>query len=504
MDLATAQKRAKDEHAPRYALGFSTLDNEVSGVPLPVEGALPVWLGGSLIRTGPAKFEVGHQSYQHWFDGLAMLHCFTIGGSVVTYSNRFLRSQAYCEAMETGHIARGEFMTDPCRTLFGRVMAFFNPKLTDNASVNVSVLAGQMVALAETPLPVRFDPHTLETLGVLDYDKSIRGQISTAHPHHDGKRGYSYVIDMGRKSAYRMFADEVGSQRLLCELPVDRPAYMHSFGMSERFLVLTEFPLRVNPLRLALSNEPFIRNYRWTPEAGTVLTVIEKADGSVVARAKTAPCFAFHHVNAYESDGAVLVDLLTYPDAGIIERLRLARLRSGEPLDATARLTRIRVPIGTEAGDAVEAPRETLCPTSIELPRINYARCAGRAYRFVWGTGQTIPGNFIDNITKVELGSDGGVRTNTWHQDGCYPGEPVFVARPGGSAEDDGVLLSIVLDTARERSFLLVLDAASLEERARAAVPHHIPFGFHGNHFPDLVRPDAIAGSSARYPTVGR
>ena len=66
------QKPAKDARAPRYALGFSTLDNEVSGVPLPVEGALPVWLGGSLIRTGPAKFEVGHQSYQHWFDGLAM------------------------------------------------------------------------------------------------------------------------------------------------------------------------------------------------------------------------------------------------------------------------------------------------------------------------------------------------------------------------------------------------------------------------------------------------
>jgi beta,beta-carotene 9',10'-dioxygenase len=307
---------------------------------------------------------------------------------------------------------------------------------------------------------------------------------------------------MGRKSAYRIFADEAGSQRLLCELPVDRPAYMHSFGMSEHFLVLTEFPLRVNPLRLAISNEPFIRNYRWTPEAGTVLTVIAKADGSVVARAKTAPCFAFHHVNAYESDGAVLVDLLTYPDAGIIERLRLARLRSGEPLDATAQLTRIRVRIGTEAGDAVEAPRETLCPTSIELPRINYTRCAGRAYRFVWGTGQTIPDNFIDNITKVELGSDGGVRTNIWHQDGCYPGEPVFVARPGGSAEDDGVLLSIVLDTARERSFLLILDAASLEERARAAVPHHIPFGFHGNHIPDLVRPDEFAGSSARYPTV--
>ena len=86
------QKPAKDERTARYALGFSTLDREVSGIFLPVEGALPLWLGGSLIRTGPAKFEVGHQSYRHWFDGLAMLHCFAIRGGV-TYSNRFLRSR---------------------------------------------------------------------------------------------------------------------------------------------------------------------------------------------------------------------------------------------------------------------------------------------------------------------------------------------------------------------------------------------------------------------------
>jgi beta,beta-carotene 9',10'-dioxygenase len=29
-----------------------------------------------LLRTGPAKFEVGKTSYRHWFDGLAMLHRF--------------------------------------------------------------------------------------------------------------------------------------------------------------------------------------------------------------------------------------------------------------------------------------------------------------------------------------------------------------------------------------------------------------------------------------------
>jgi beta,beta-carotene 9',10'-dioxygenase len=58
------------------------------------------------------------------------------------------------------------------------------------------------------------------------------------------------------------------------------------------------------------------------------------------------------------------------------------------------------------------------------------------------------------------------------------------VASPGSSIEDEGVVLSVVLDSQIGRSFVLVLDASSLAERARAEVPHHIPFGFHGNFFP--------------------
>ena len=54
------------------------------------------------------------------------------------------------------------------------------------------------------------------------------------------------------------------------------------------------------------------------------------------------------------------------------------------------------------------------------------------------------------------------------------------MARPEAEHEDDGVLLSVVLDAGAGTSFLLVLDAADLSELARAEVPHHIPFGFHG------------------------
>ena len=54
---------------------------------------------------------------------------------------------------------------------------------------------------------------------------------------------------------------------------------------------------------------------------------------------------------------------------------------------------------------------------------------------------------------------------------------------PSAYAEDDGALLLLVLDHRQERSFLLVLDAATLAEKARAEAPHAIPFHFHGNYF---------------------
>ncbi len=45
--------------------------------------------------------------------------------------------------------------------------------------------------------------------------------------------------------------------------------------------------------------------------------------------------------------------------------------------------------------------------------------------------------------------------------------------------EDDGVVLSVVTG-ADGKSFLLVLDASSFQELARAHLPHGIPYGFHG------------------------
>jgi beta,beta-carotene 9',10'-dioxygenase len=451
--------------------GFESLGAETVIDSLPLRGTLPDWLQGSLIRTGPARWEVGERTMNHWFDGLAMLHRFAFDGGSVSYANRFLEGKAYRAAQEKGEISYSEFATDPCRSLFQRATSMFSPKLSDNANVNLARLGERFIAMTETPIPVQFDAETLETAGVA-YE--VPGMLTTAHPHLDraSKGMLNYAAALGARNQYRFFLLRPEAERpeVIARLGVREPAYMHSFGLTERWLVLAEFPYVVNPLRLALSGRPYIENYRWKPERGTRFTLIDRATGEATGPFEAEPCFGFHHVNAFEQDGEVIADVVVFKDAGIVEDLYLDRLRAGKPV-AEPEVRRFRIRPGQTA-----VAEERLVDDGFDLPRINYGRCNERPYRYAWGVGVG-PGGWLERIVKADVVERS---TADWSEPGSYPGEPVFVAAPGAEGEDDGVLLSVVLDSDRGVSSLLVLDAATLEELARAEAPHHIPFGFHG------------------------
>ena len=450
--------------------GFDSLEREVRLDRLDVQGGLPGWLTGSLIRTGPALWDLPEQTTRHWFDGLAMLHRFSFADGAVSYANRFLETKAYRAARARGRLSYSEFATDPCRSLFQRVTSMFSPAISDNANVNLVKLGERFVAMTETPLPVQFDPETLAAAGVAF---RAPGQLTTAHPHLDRatKGMVNYAAQLGPRSSYRFFglSPESTTPEVIVRQPVREPAYMHSFGLTPKWFVLAEFPLVVNPLSLALSGRPYIENYRWKPELGTRIHLLSRTGGESLGPFQADPRFAFHHVNSYEDGEAVVVDVCTYPDAEIVQDLYLERLRSGKPI-APGHLERLR--ISPQTGSVTI---ERLIDEPIELPRINYGRCNERPYRYVWGVGTG--GGWLDRIVKADVQERS---SQVWHEEGTFPGEPVFVAAPDGQAEDEGVLLSVVLDGSRGTSFLLILDARSLEELARAEVPHHIPFGFHG------------------------
>ncbi len=462
-----------------FDIGFTTLNQEIVCDALPVRGTLPSWLSGTLLRTGPAQFEVGQEHYRHWFDGLAMLHRFSFHAGAVSYANRFLQSKTYQANREAGTITYGEFATDPCRSLFKRLATTFTREVSDNANVSISKLGEDFVALTEVPLPVMFDPQTLETLGVFAFDDTLAGQVTTAHPHYDPHlhTGINYLAHLSGKSSYNVYAITEGDRqrRLLGTIPTEEPAYMHSFGMTEHYVVLAEYPLVVNPLSMLLSGKPFIENYHWKPERGTHFLVLDKRDGSLVGRYESEPFFAFHHVNAFERENEVVVDLSAYPDATIIQDLYLENLIGPDSRAVSdGQLRRYRIPLG-----GAISGYDVLSEESFDLPRINYAQSNGRDYRFAYGASrrkETLD-DFQHQLVKVDVHTR---ETQRWFEEDCYPGEAIFVAAPDATGEDEGVLLSVVLDGKKGTSFLLVLDATSFRELARASVPHHIPFSFHG------------------------
>ena len=59
------------------------LQKEVAHQPLSIEGIFPEWLSGTLVRNGPVNVKVGSRTNEHWFDGPALLHAFTL------YRNEF-------------------------------------------------------------------------------------------------------------------------------------------------------------------------------------------------------------------------------------------------------------------------------------------------------------------------------------------------------------------------------------------------------------------------------
>ena len=485
-----------------FSIGFETLSKEIAIDQLPIRGTIPDWLEGTLVRNGPAEFQIGKRPFNTWLDGMAMLHKFAFKDGVVSYANKYIESNTYKKNHKHNTIEVGEFATDPCRTLFQRVYAFFNPQFTDNTSVNIGNIADKYIAMTETSIPIEFDIDTLKTLGHLDYSGEVSGKITTAHPHYDFDRGetYNYTTHMvGIRSHYKIFRIPDGSSEriLLSSLPVWEPSYMHSFAMTENYIILAEFPLVVYSLVLlggiTLLDKPFITNYSWKPESGTRFQVVRKSDGKLMATRKCEAFFAFHHINAFEvteDDGEVkiVLDLAAFDSSSVINELYLDELRQADPNPITPGQFR-RYTLSLEH-ETVE--KRVITHQNIELPRINYRHYNARPYNYAYGISVTEGEGWFNQLAKIEIADE---KDFVWSEPHCYPGEPVFIPRPDATAEDDGLILSVVLNAQDKTSFLLILDAQTFKEVGRATVPLSIPFGFHGQYLP-LIKPEDTSTSA--------
>ena len=475
---------------PEFDLGFRSLDEEIEGRDLPIEGAFPAWLSGRYVRNGPGAFEVGGERVAHWFDGLAMLTAFSFGDGV-RYTNRFLRTRSYRDALAGG--STGGAFAESSDGILGRLRTLLAGDPTDNANANVIRLGGRLAAITESPVAVAVNPATLATEGILEHDDEAGAQHTTAHPLYDASRGehVGYGERFGLDHQYEIYRiPDGGTEReVVGTVPVDEPAYMHSFALTERYAVLTENPFTANPLRFLHPDRSFVDAYEWHLESVTRFIVLDRTTGAVVAEPRVPAFFTFHHANAFErerteagaegdSDGGseIVVDLVAYDDADVLDGLYLDDIGSSTPDASTGELRRYCLPL-----DGGRVTGRTLADVSIEFPQVSPAvATAMEPHRYVYGQGDTDADRNANELVKVDTEA-GDVQT--WAERGIYAGEPTFVPAPDTASEDDGLVLSILLDINAEQSALLALDGRSFKERARAIVPHSIPFGFHGRYF---------------------
>jgi len=228
--------------------------------------------------------------------------------------------------------------------------------------------------------------------------------------------------------------------------------------------------------------------------------VVDRKHGrGVVAEFESQAGFCFHTVNCWqerdgEGEGESLVcEFAEYEDLGILESLYYENMtceggnavtfREERGEGCMASMVRYRLSgIGKEKKrDVGRADRIARIPKrqAGDLPTMN-PRFRMRESRYVYSVLNRGLSTFFDGLSKVDMKTG---EVLYWdNPKGHTPGEAIFVPDPEGREEDDGVLLSVVLDGFEKRSYLICLDARTMGELGRADVQCVVGFGFHGVH----------------------
>ncbi|XP_070538189.1 carotenoid-cleaving dioxygenase, mitochondrial-like [Ptychodera flava] len=516
-------KMSKTATEKRYDLSvfYNTVKEEHrSPMKTKIRGEIPKWIDGSLYRNGGGMWEIGKDSYNHLFDAMTLLHRYRIKDGDVTYQSQFLRSDHYKKNMKYNRIVCTEFGTiahkDPCLTLFERIAAYFKPPGgSDNCGVNMMYIGDELFALTETQYMRRVDPTTLDTTDndKIDITNYVAVNSASAHPHflNDGTH-FNMGSSFGKKCNYNILKLEPGESKgeqkwsMLCSIPARGrdPSYFHSFGLTDNYIIYLEQPLVINVLKVLTSKFrglPTTGCMEYRPKNKAYFHLINRHTGERLATEYNASAFfCFHHINAYEDDGHVVVDLCCYNNDEILQRTNVAELKKGVPPADESEARRFVFPLNVDkaskdtnlvtlpytsctatvtADGSVFCTPEVMLDEAFEAPRINYEKHNGKPYQYVYG----VTGN-NQGLIKIDMKSK---TFKVWEEKGYMPSEPVFIGSPSATGEDDGVVLSAVLTSDRAKpNFLVVLNGKDFTELGRAEIEAQIPYGIHGLFVPNI------------------
>ena len=429
---------------------FAPTFEERTDFDLEVTGAIPPELRGRFFRNGsnPAS---GFSP--HWFMGNGMIHGVELQqGKATWYRNRYVQTPALSDpdAARTGP----DGASDRTRSL---------------ANTHVICHAGKILALEEGSFPYELTPE-LETVGPHDFSGKLKSAM-TAHPKICPETGellfFGYDAMPPHLVYHRVAAD--GTLVQSEEIEVKGPTMMHDFNVTRNFTIFMDLPMVFDLEAAAQGGMPI----RWSDDYGARLGVMPRAGSNAdVVWYEIDPCYVFHPMNAYEDGDRIVLDVA-----------RFGKLTMGlDEGDGTpARLHRWT--IDRASGKVTDEP---LDDRPAEFPRIDN-RVIGKKnrYGYMMSAGYGGPETFGEALFKYDL--EAGKSWTHEFGSGFQAGEPVFALSSNTAAEDEGWLLTYVYDAARDRSDLVIVDAANFDQKpvARIHLPCRVPNGFHASWIPD-------------------
>ncbi|KAJ5914059.1 Carotenoid oxygenase [Penicillium tannophilum] len=527
--------------------GFDPEYEERTPVELSVTGNIPAYAAGTLYRTGPGKSQVETEDGQlykldHWFDGFSQTHRFQIIVSQddcsvrVLYNSRFSTDALIEKVRKEGYMMGFGDKRDPCKEVFNKVQTeYVPPSIPSEKNIGVTLSINMpgldtpseedsaerwsdskgirtLYAKTDSSAFKKLDPETLEPIGLASQENlhpDLAGPMSASHPRSDPLTGdvFNFNLTPGPVSIYRVFhvSAATGKTSILATFP-GTPAYIHSLNITEDFVLLCVWNSHVKLDEVGKGSFKDTIMPVDPTQPATWYVVDRKHGKGLVATYESPAFFCFHTINAFQEQSKddpskidIVADLVRMESSDFLDLVLYKNMKSSlstaKEFAATrtdemrTTFSRFRLP-ALPAEPSEEILRATLewssgKAFSPELPTMN-PKLATKKHRYTYAASFRGASTLTDGIIKFDCETQ---EICLWADHGHSPGEPIFVANPDGVNEDDGVLLSVVLDGFREHSYLLCLDARNLTELGRANLKGAVGFGFHGQHVSTVGMP---------------
>lgn len=458
-----------------WLAGWKSVQSETLGpATVRVEGRLPAGFAGTLYRNGPAWTERAGFRYEHWFDGDGMVHGWRFNGDgTLTHRARMVATPKFTREQKAGR-----FLYPAAGTSIPDTQPVRNNDDANTANTSVTMIDGRLFALCEAGSAFELDPDQLATLGPVTWRPDLAAIPFSAHPlvDRDGSSwNFGSLSLMGGNGlvVWHVGRDGALASADVLETPV--PGYLHSFAMTDRHLVFVLIPFRYRDGAGA-----FFERLRFQPDQPLRIAVVDKAAPSQARWFEADFAAIYHFGDAFERDGRIVVRAVQHPDVEDARSpMKAAMNGDGDAHGGGNGLLRELV-LDLRGG---RAHWEETGVAGIEFPVFDArtpSRSAARLYAPVPAGAATAP--YFNGIGAFDV-ARGRRQVHDYGRD-VLAEEHLFVPRPGGTRPDDGWLVGTLLDAARGRSGIAVLDARRVDAGplAQAWLPYTMPLGFHG-HF---------------------